>query len=278
MDPLQTVAATTERGFAWLCRDIPPDEPVTFVPNPGNIGDALINLSCHRYLAARFASVSVCSINDSPPTDCVFIGGGGNLVEGLYSAISDFVTNRCAGHRLFFFPSSVQGFDHWLDGLPPDTRMVCREPLSFAHVADHMADDRVLLGHDAAFGSAGWLRAAFAEPIRRHPSTMARFFRTDGELAHGLPGDEDIMARTGGTWTDPKETERAVTDVAMTLLNFGRIYSDRLHCAILAAMLDRYVVLVPNSYFKNRAVFDHSLSSFANVRFESERLAFRVAG
>ena len=74
----QTVAVDTERGFAWLCRDIAADEPVTFVTNPGNVGDALINLSCYRNLADHFAGVSVCSVRDTPRTDCLFLAGGGN--------------------------------------------------------------------------------------------------------------------------------------------------------------------------------------------------------
>jgi hypothetical protein len=200
------------------------------------------------------------------------------LIEGLYSTIADFVAERCKGRRLFFFPSSVKGFDRWLDRLPDDTRMLCREPLSFAHVAEHLPAENVLLGHDAAFAAAGALRAAFAQPIIRHPRATARFFRTDVERAHTVAGDADIMASAHGDWHDLAEAERAVGETATTLLRFGRIYTDRLHCAILAAVLDRYVVLVPNSYFKNQAVFAHSLSSFANVRFYGEGIAVPARG
>jgi hypothetical protein len=270
METWRTISAEAEQGFAWLFRDIDPKEPVTFVPNPGNVGDALINLSCYRYLAARFANVSICSTENAPRTTCVFIAGGGNLIEGLYSAISDFVAQRCEGRRLFLFPSSVMGFGTWLDGIAARARVICREPVSFAHVAKHLPPENVLLGHDAAFALAGPLRAAFASKVLHHPPTRARFFRADPERAHELPSDGDLMARTGGSWVDLAAAETAVFDAATTLLEFNRIYTDRLHCAILAAILDRYVVLTPNSYYKNAAVFDHSLSRFANVRFEHE--------
>jgi hypothetical protein len=42
-------------------------------------------------------------------------------------------------------------------------------------------------------------------------------------------------------------------------------------------MLDRYVVLVPNAYYKNEAVFGHSLQALANVRFERDPARLFVA-
>jgi exopolysaccharide biosynthesis predicted pyruvyltransferase EpsI len=272
MEAWGAISMEAEQGFAWLCGDIDPKEPVTFVPNPGNVGDALINLSCYRYLAGRFARISICSTEDAPRTDCVFIAGGGNLVEGLYSTISDFVARRCNGRRLFFFPSSVKGFGAWLDDVASRARMVCREPVSFAHVAKHLPAENLRLGHDAAFAFAGHLRAAFVSRTSRYPSTQARLFRADAERVRELPSDGDLMARTGGSWVDLAAAEQAVIGASTTLLQFSRIYTDRLHCAILAAMLDRYVILLPNTYYKNRAVFEHSLSRFANVRFENEPL------
>ena len=50
---------------------------------------------------------------------------------------------------------------------------------------------------------------------------------------------------------------------------FASVRTDRLHVAIAAAMLGKTVELYDNSYYKNRAVFDFSLSSLLNVRFKS---------
>jgi exopolysaccharide biosynthesis predicted pyruvyltransferase EpsI len=270
METWQSIATETADALAWLCRDVAADEPVTFVPNPGNVGDALINLACYRFLSTRFTNLALCTVEDQPQTQRVFIAGGGNLIEGLYTTISDFVTERCAGRALYIFPSTVMGFDRWLKGLAGRVRIVCREPTSFAHVARHIPEGDVRLSHDAAFSIGDVLRNAFADAIRQHPPTQARFLRTDGERTQSVAGDGDIMARTGGNWRDLAAAERAVTEAAATMLRFGRIYTDRLHGAILAAMLDRYVILMPNSYYKNRAVFEHSLARFANVRFHDE--------
>ena len=63
---------------------------MTFVPNPGNIGDAAINLACFEYLTERFDRVEICAITDIPRTECVFVGGGGNAVEPLYINVREF--------------------------------------------------------------------------------------------------------------------------------------------------------------------------------------------
>jgi hypothetical protein len=271
MDAWQEISVENAGAFAWLWRDIDVAERVTFVPNPGNVGDAFINLACFRALTSHFGKVVVCSVEQQPQTECVFIAGGGNLIEGLYTTISDFVTSRCRGRRVIFFPSSVKGFGTWLDGLGGRARMICREPMSFAHVAAHLPAEDLHLAHDAAFSLADVIRTVFAAQIQQHPAAQARFLRGDGERAgQAQRGDGDVMAHTGGNWLDLAAAERAVAETAATMLRFGRIYTDRLHGAILAAMLDRYVVLMPNSYYKNRAVFDHSLRRFANVRFHDE--------
>ena len=264
----ERLADETEQGFAWLCEGLDREAPVTFVTNPGNVGDALINLGCYRYLAQHFSRVTICSVGGIPATETVFLAGGGNLIEPLYTAIADFVNDRCSGRQLRFFPSSVKGNVAFLDRIAGRTRMLCREAVSFAHVAGHFPEASVRLGHDAAFALAPQLRAAFGSHIGGFPHAAARFFRGDVERAQDRLGDGDLMARSGGSWADLGAAERAVAEAATILLQYSRIYTDRLHCAILAAMLDRFVVMMANSYYKNRAVFDFSLRQFANVRFE----------
>jgi exopolysaccharide biosynthesis predicted pyruvyltransferase EpsI len=105
-------------------------------------------------------------------------------------------------------------------------------------------------------------------------SISARLIRrwATTRLSRWPTGCGDLMARAGGAWTDPAEAEKAVLAIVPEILACSRVYTDRLHCAILSALLDRYVVLRPNSYFKNQEVFDHSLSRFVNVRFHAEAL------
>jgi exopolysaccharide biosynthesis predicted pyruvyltransferase EpsI len=49
--------------------------------------------------------------------------------------------------------------------------------------------------------------------------------------------------------------------------NSRKVITDRLHVAILAAILGKETVLLPNSYYKNRGVYEFSLKEYPNVRF-----------
>jgi exopolysaccharide biosynthesis predicted pyruvyltransferase EpsI len=270
---LETIWRETLASFEWLARDVDRDREVSFVPNPGNIGDALINVSCYRYLTVRFRKITVSSWREAPANKHVFIAGGGNLVEGLYNNMARLLGGLDRGQQLYLFPSTVSGYEALLGQLRGRTRMLTRERVSFRHVREHLGEADTALGHDAAFALADRLQAAFRIAIHQvPPQKTARFYRKDKEGKIAEPGDGDLTARADSDWTDPAEAEKAVLAIVPEILACSRIYTDRLHCAILSALLGRYVVLRPNSYFKNQEVFDHSLSRFANVRFHAEGL------
>jgi exopolysaccharide biosynthesis predicted pyruvyltransferase EpsI len=47
----------------------------------------------------------------------------------------------------------------------------------------------------------------------------------------------------------------------------ARVYTDRLHVAILAAILKKETYLLPNSYHKNKSAYEFCLKRFPNVHF-----------
>jgi len=61
--------------------------------------------------------------------------------------------------------------------------------------------------------------------------------------------------------------------------NATKVYTDRLHVAILSAILEKETYLYPNSYHKNKGVYEFSLRNSSNVRFiNSEILDFDSFG
>ena len=56
-------------------------------------------------------------------------------------------------------------------------------------------------------------------------------------------------------------------DFVAAIESSNGVYTDRLHVAILAAILGKKTSLYPNSYHKNRGVFEYSLSNYPNVVF-----------
>ncbi|MEM2292095.1 MAG: polysaccharide pyruvyl transferase family protein [Nitrososphaerota archaeon] len=56
-------------------------------------------------------------------------------------------------------------------------------------------------------------------------------------------------------------------DYINIIWNARQIYTDRLHNAILAAILGKETYLYPNLYHKNKGVYEFSLRKFPNVKF-----------
>jgi Polysaccharide pyruvyl transferase len=264
---LATINTETIRAFDWLSDGLDRRLPVTFVPNSGNIGDAAINLACFDYLTKRFDAVEICAVTDTPRTECVFVGGGGNAVEPLYSEVHDFLDGLPPDCRLFMFPATIQGYSGSLQRVAPFARILCRESTSLAHVAKQIDPKNVSLSHDAAFLLAPRLRNDFVSCIGKAKTAKCCSYRTDNESIHLELGGNDIMSEYQGTWTNMAVAHELVWAAARYLLKFGEVETDRLHCAILASILGRRTILRANSYYKNAAVFEHSLSRLPNAVF-----------
>ena len=266
---ISTLARETVATFEWLAEPVQRSARVSFYPNPGNVGDAAINLACWRYLSARFEEVEICAPDGTPSHRDVFVGGGGNLVENYYEDIATFLTRLEPGRRLYIFPSTVVGYGELMSRISPFVRIVCREPVSYAHVTRVLPPDRVALGHDFAFALGPALRERFAVKIAQLPKRVGQLFRADRERARPDTGGVDVFGQMIGFWNDMTQTERVLDAGVRILLGYGVVHTDRLHGGILAGILGRQTVLYPNSYFKNEAVFRHSLARLDSVTFAS---------
>jgi exopolysaccharide biosynthesis predicted pyruvyltransferase EpsI len=267
--PLSTTAALafeTLAAFDWLAAGLDPERPVSFVPNPGGLGDAAINLACWRWLRRRFRRVEVARIGTRAAHDLVFIGGGGNLVEPLYVNLRRCLATLPETARIHLFPATLFGYPEVLRPLAGRLRVICRDPISLAYAHTLLAPDDLRLGHDAAFSLEGMLPGTpLAEPVL----DSARFFRRDIEAASQPPPDSDgdpAGARIAD-WHDMAQAESAVAGLVRLLGRYRTLVTDRLHVAILGALLGRAVELRANSYFKNQAVFQHSLSGLPRLVF-----------
>ncbi|MEM5867127.1 MAG: polysaccharide pyruvyl transferase family protein [Candidatus Aenigmatarchaeota archaeon] len=56
------------------------------------------------------------------------------------------------------------------------------------------------------------------------------------------------------------------------------IFTDRLHVAILSAILEKKTVLFPNSYYKNRGVYEFSLYKYPGVKFVNNPKYLKTLG
>lgn len=99
-------------------------------------------------------------------------------------------------------------------------------------------------------------------------------FREDGEKTKGKPPLDNIDV--SGAFAFGTKT-RALADLAafhfLKFLNrFESIYTNRLHCAIGAALLGKQVYLYKNNYYKVEAVWRFSMKQkFPNVHWSNDR-------
>jgi exopolysaccharide biosynthesis predicted pyruvyltransferase EpsI len=79
--------------------------------------------------------------------------------------------------------------------------------------------------------------------------------------------DISLMAN-GDLWGDERFARQIARNMANTLDEFEAVVTDRLHVAILSALMGKRVCLLKNSYWKNESVYEHSLALFFdNVHF-----------
>lgn len=133
----------------------------------------------------------------------------------------------------------------------------CRELVSFDALRRAGATPKVLLlGHDLAF------HADLSAWAKRPAQGRAGLFRQDREAAYGrLPQDFDVCE--DASYGSDREPEKLLDFVSQ----FEEIHTDRCHGAITASMMGRTVYFYRNNYFKNQAIYDHSLAGRSHVHF-----------
>jgi exopolysaccharide biosynthesis predicted pyruvyltransferase EpsI len=248
------------------------ERDVVVLYNRGNRGDGLIHLGGRRLLA----DLGVAYRAFREEEDIAGLGGDVLLVYGAgamsrrthsLAKLLPKITRRFS--EVIVLPASFDLEEsrvrHFAESWDKRTTVFCREMVSFSALkAAGVRPRALLLGHDLAFHAD---LSAWAE---RPASGSAGLFRRDNEATYSaLPPDLDF-------YDDPshgtaREPERLLDVVAQ----YSEIHTDRCHAAIAGAMMGRRVVFYRNNYFKNRAIYDHSLAALTNVRFV-ERMPFSL--
>lgn len=155
------------------------------------------------------------------------------------------------------FDLSVPRVQRFVESWTAKYIVFCREIVSFDALASAGARPGSLqLGHDLAFHVDYSLWGA------RPAMGRAGVFRRDKEAAYNrLPSDVDVAQDAA------QGTEREPERMLDYLSRFEKIYTDRSHAAIAAAMMGRSVVFFRNNFFKNQAIYEHSLAQLSHVSF-----------
>lgn len=265
-------------------------------PNPGNAGDAMIaaaTISIFRRLGLTFEL-----IGERVPDlrGQIIIHGGGGGFYNQNPVVADFIRHHAPNAKRFILlPQTIVGNEQLLEGLGTHVHLLCRERVSYDFLQILRLKAGVFLFEDVAFQLPvrDWMQSQSALSLfLRSPSRCFKGWRHFRATLKKLPDRHILYALRGDSEAGRPEMIHPLANVDISrafalgcrkeaFINasawfflkfvdqFDQVVTDRLHVSIAGALLGKIVTLHPNRYFKNRAVYEHSLNGhFPNVRWQ----------
>lgn len=231
------------------------NQSVDFYRFPGNYGDSLIWHGTKILLSSLNISEDYVDLESPQNRQTLFIDGGGNFID-YYNDVHDFLTEKAHLYEnIVILPHTIFGKRQIdvLNNIRGKVTVFCRERVSASFVNESLTHGELYLWHDCAFYNS-------FDPNPKGEGIL-QAFRTDMESAHEELPNSNIDVSYNGYAKKPLDK------LLGTLEKYKQVDTDRLHVALGAALLGKEVRLFPNSYYKNKAVFDYSLARFPKVSF-----------
>lgn len=228
---------------------------VDFFRFGGNYGDSVIWHGTMKLLSDLKISIFNVDITIEKKNEVLLIDGGGNFVD-YYDDVRNFINEKHNQYKeIVFLPHTIFGDKQIevLSKLKKNTTIFCRERESAKFVDSFAKNCNVFLWHDCAFYNS------FKQDKKGEGTLNA--FRSDCESVLKFIPESNIDISYNGYATKP------LNEFLDAITKFEQINTDRLHVAITAVLLGKRVNLFPNSYFKNKAVYDYSLYKISNISF-----------
>jgi exopolysaccharide biosynthesis predicted pyruvyltransferase EpsI len=266
------------------------NKEVYFKANPGNGGDALIAIAAlHKFKKFNIKLAGIISDTESfdPTGKIIFYGGGGNLIDNYVNAAEFFERCHHLAKEIILLPHTINGHKELLQNFQSNITLFVRELKSYEFLQKLDLNCKFYLDHDLALelNPDSFVKYHSVNPIfKRIKILLKKFlhcntktkelnaFRLDVEKTTiDIPSDNiDISREFNYDPTMANETlvKKSVTDIFTLIAQFEIINTNRLHIAISAALLGKQVNFYSNSYWKNEAIYDHSIAeNFKNVTF-----------
>jgi len=228
---------------------------VDFFRFNGNYGDSIIWHGTMSLLSELNINISNVDLLSEKTNDILFIDGGGNFVD-YYDDVRNFIFKKHEWYKeIILLPHTIFGNKQIeiLSKLRSNTTIFCREKESAKFVDSFVKNCNVFLWHDCAFYNS-------FEKTETGKGIL-NAFRSDCESILKFIPEPNVDISYNGYATKP------LNEFLATIAQFEQLNTDRLHVAITAVLIGKKVNLYPNSYFKNKAVFEYSLSKFPNINF-----------
>ena len=242
---------------------------VHFFPKSGNAGDGFIAHATYELFRSHGINFITHHQTDTVEGETVLIGGGGNLVEGRYNEVAELIRRHAEKNQIVLLPHTIVGFADVLAETHRNLTVFCREPVSYQMALLNGASPmQTHLSHDVTF----FLDDDYFSRFFGRGEGILKALRTDGETTGQVKISEDnldmSLSWNGDLWTSPDFCAHVTNSMAAFAAPFETVQTDRLHVSILSAFLKKNVYLLPNAYYKNRAIFEHSIRPrFPKVHF-----------
>lgn len=209
------------------------------------------------------------TINKNISGKTIILGGGGNLIEGKYNNSYNTLQRYISKNICIILPHTIYGYKDILKHTYSNLFIFCRDYISYNRcLAEGGNPQQIYLSDDMAFHIDKNILDYYRKFIG---SGFANCLRTDRESLRiiNIPHDNRDISRCwdGDLWHNENLTNHVVNSLFSYLCQFDTIVTDRLHVAILSALIGRKVKLYSNNYYKNESVYNTSLRYYNNVQF-----------
>lgn len=241
---------------------------IIYVPNPGNAGDSLIAFGTLQVFDEIGLNYSIGNHTVTYTNKLLFFGGGGNFV-GLYPQCRSFFKNNMSNNTIVLLPHTIKDETELIESFNDNIIIICRERESYNYVYSIIKNkNNVLLSKDMAF---------YIKDIDNYKlikgDGICNCFRTDTEKTGiAIPSNNiDLSKKLNmANNTSHKDIiEKVSLSIFEYLSKYDTINTNRLHMAIAGSLLNKRVHFYPNSYYKNKAVYEYSIKDlFMNTKYE----------
>lgn len=206
--------------------------------------------------------------------DAIVMNGGAYLnniwkgYRGLTAILP--IARKNPGAAIIFAPQSFLAnrsgyFEEMVANLGEEVHLFCREVTSYTLLKSLSFSRNVHIGcsPDAAlYMSAGDFSA---KPENKHVLIAPRLDR-ESIVKWNLSMMWEIWPKASVRFGDVNLLPDLHTFIEV-VAHASKVFTDRLHVSILSSILGRETYLLPNSYHKNKSVYDFSLKRFPQTRF-----------
>jgi exopolysaccharide biosynthesis predicted pyruvyltransferase EpsI len=272
---------------------------VVYLPNPGNAGDSFIAHSTYQLFKKLGLQYEIGYHSQNYDNRIVIVGGGGNLIAS-YGDNADFIRRNLGRvQQLIVLPHTIRAYEDLLGHFGSNCFVFCREPPSYEFLKANAPKANTFLSHDMAFlcdlaetkqlaprilqdmahsplfiRNAKRLARAFRywAENRKEPNTL-NSIRLDLERTDIVvpKANIDLSQAFSADDMSPTSSLHATFFMIQLVDRYNIVKTNRLHVAILSAMLGKTVHMWDNSYGKNRDIFQHSLiGRFPNVCWQDD--------